>query len=148
MVSIASFPPVSLDAVLYVARAAFLVFSFAVAAIAFTRWRRSAERDTQHTADRLALVLARLEAIEARIAESEPRLTALGEQIETHFKSTAAASQHYPVAIRLARAGAQAEELVASCGLARQEAELVVRLHGRSSSEREREARHVALMRA
>ena len=47
------------------------------------------------------------------------------------------------VAIRLARTGAQAEEIAAACGLARHEADLVVRLHAK-----DRDARHVALMRA
>lgn len=133
------------ETVLYVGRAAFLVFSFALAAVAFVRLRRGAERDAQRSAALLARVLERLDAIEARLAESEPKLTALGEQIEGHFGSAAAASRSYAIAIRLARSGAPPEELAQSCGLARHEAELIARLHGRR---KEGDARHVALMRA
>jgi septal ring factor EnvC (AmiA/AmiB activator) len=151
MNSIPTLPPVSLDTLLYVGRAAFLVFSFALAAVAFVRLRRSteqrrrdAERDAQHTSALLARVLEQIEALETRLAASEPCLAAISEQIETHFKSAAAASsRNYPVAIRLARAGAQAEEIAGACGLARHEADLVVRLHAK-----DRDARHVALMRA
>jgi septal ring factor EnvC (AmiA/AmiB activator) len=151
MISIPAFQPVALDTFLYVGRAAFLVFSFALAAVAFVRLRRSteqrrrdAERDAEHTSALLARVLAQIEALETRLAAAEPRLATIGEQIETHFKSAAAASsRNYAVAIRLARTGAQAEEIAAACGLARHEADLVVRLHAK-----DRDARHVALMRA
>ncbi len=113
-------------------RAAFLIFSFVVAAVTFTRWRRAAERDTAHTAEQMTLVLERLERLEALAAQSEPRLAALGEQLETRLGAAAGSGQaSYPIAIRLARAGAEPEELIASCGLTRREAELVARLHGR-----------------
>ena len=152
MISIPTLRPVPLDTILYVGRAAFLVFSFALAAVAFVRLRRSteqrrrdAERDAQHTSALLTRVLERIEALETRLAAAEPRLAAIGEQLETHFKSAAATSpRNYAVAIRLAHAGAPAEEIAGACGLARQEAELVVRLH----AGKDRDARHVALMRA
>lgn len=151
MISIPTLQPVPLDTFLYVGRAAFLVFSFALAAVAFVRLRRSieqrrrdAERDAQHTSALLTRVLGQLEALETRLVAAEPRLAAISEQIETHFKSAAAASsRNYSVAIRLARAGAPAEEIAAACALARHEADLVVRLHAK-----DRDARHVALMRA
>jgi hypothetical protein len=152
MISIPTLPPVRLDTMLYVGRAAFLVFSFALAAVAFVRLRRGADRDARHIADQFARVLARLDALVARIDAGDPKLAALAEQIETHFKSTAAAApQNYAIAIRLARSGARPADLVESCGLSRQEAELVVRLHGRGAPEdgrKERDARHVAPMRA
>jgi len=151
MISIPTLAPVPLDTFLYVGRAAFLIFSFALATIAFMRLRRSTEqrrrdeeRDAQHTSALLGRVLARIEALETRVTAAEPRLAAISEQIETHFKSAAAASsRNYAVAIRLARAGSPAEEIAAACGLARHEADLVVKLHAK-----DRDARHVALMRA
>jgi len=113
-------------------RAIFLVFSFILAAVSFTRWRRAAERDTAHTAAQLAAVRDRLERVESLLAQNEPRLTALAEQMESYFKSAGGAvRENYPIAIRLARAGAEPTELMANCGLTRQEAELVARLHGR-----------------
>ncbi len=131
--SLASLP---VEDLLLAGRAAFLVFSFIVAAITFTRWRRAAERDTAHTSLQMAAVLERLERLEALGARSEPRLAALGEQIERRLAAPAGSPQTYPIAIRLARAGAEPEELISSCGLTRREAELVARLHGRSSEGR------------
>jgi len=121
----------SLDTVLLGARAAFLVFSFALAAIAFTRWRRAAERDTAHTSRQLAVILERLDRIDATLARYEPRLLALAEQLEETPQSPASAAQsNYQIAIRLARSGATTAELMSGCGLSRQEADLVARLHG------------------
>ena len=152
MISMSTLPSVPLDTGLYVGRAAFLVFSFVLATAAFVRLRRAteqrrrdAERDTQHISMLLARALERLEALETRLAATEPRLATLGEQIETHFKAaSAASSRNYPVAIRLARGGVQVAEIAEACGLARHEAELIVRLH----AHRDRDARHVGLMRA
>ena len=121
----------SLDTVLLGARAAFLVVSFALAAIAFTRWRRAAERDTAHTSRQLAVILERLDRIDATLARYEPRLLALAEQLEETPQSPASAAQsNYQIAIRLARSGATTAELMSGCGLSRQEADLVARLHG------------------
>ena len=125
----------SLDTVLLGARAAFLVFSFALAAIAFTRWRRAAERDTAHTSRQLAVILERLDRIDATLARYEPRLLALAEQLEETPQSPASAAQsNYQIAIRLARSGATTAELMSGCGLSRQEADLVARLHGQRRS--------------
>ncbi len=122
----------SLEDLLLAGRAAFLVFCFVLAAFAFTRWRRAAERDAVYTGEQLSRALERLERLETSLAQLEPRLAQIGEQIDTHLKSTSPgnSSHSYTIAIRLARAGAQPEELVSSCGLTRQEAELVARLHG------------------
>jgi len=126
-------PSLPLEDALLAGRAAFLVFCFVLAAFTFARWRRGAERHSAHTNEQLSRVLERLTAVEASLAQLEPRLSALGEQVETSCKaaSTGAAAHNYPIAIRLARAGAQPEELVANCGLTPSEAELVARLHGR-----------------
>lgn len=132
-----SLASMSIEDLLLAGRAAFLVFSFVIAAITFTRWRRAAERDTAHTSEQMTRVLERLERLEALAARSEPRLAALGEQLETHLSIGAGSAQmNYPIAIRLARAGAEPEELISSCRLTRQEAELVARLHGRSGEAR------------
>lgn len=131
-----SLASLSVEDLLFAGRAAFLVFSFVVAAITFTRWRRAAERDAAHTSQQMAAVLERLDRLEGAAARSEPRLAAIGEQIEMRLAAPAGSAQTYPIAIRLARAGAEPEELISSCGLTRREAELVARLHGRSSEGR------------
>lgn len=150
MITLPTLAPVPLDTALYIGRAAFLVFSFALAAIAFARLSRSAERRgrdaeraAQHTSAQLARALERLDDLESQLSGIATKLTALCGEIETHPRSSAASSpQNYAIAIRLARAGLPPDELAANCGLARREAELVVRLHGR----KERDARHVAPM--
>jgi len=120
-----------LDVLLLAGRAAFLIFSFVLAAIAFTRWRRAAERDTAASTANAQLILDRLAAIEATIAVQESRSAALAEQLERHLHAAAPGSgANYRVAIRLARSGAPREELMSGCGLSQQEAELVARLHG------------------
>jgi Protein of unknown function (DUF2802) len=121
----------SLDLILLAARAAFLVFSFVVAAVAFARWRRAAEREGARTGEQLTQILARLEQIEASLARSEPRLACLAEQLREPPQAATGGSAHYQMAIRLARSGATATELMSGCALSRQEAELVARLHGR-----------------
>jgi hypothetical protein len=121
----------SLDYLLLAGRAGFLVFSFIVAAVTFGRWRRAAEREGAHTGEQLAHVLTRLEQIEASLARSEPRLATLAEQLQEPPQAAAGVTGHYQMAIRLARSGATAAELMSGCALSRQEADLVARLHGR-----------------
>ena len=122
---------VSPEDLLLAGRAAFLVFSFVLAAATFTRWRRAAERDSARLDARLALILERLEQLERLACGNEPRLTALGEQLEAHLNAASGpVRENSPIAIRLARAGAEPAELIARCGLTRPEAELVDRLHG------------------
>ena len=120
-----------LDVLLLAGRAAFLIFSFVLAAVAFTRWRRAAQRDTAASAANANLILERLAAIEATLAAHETRSAGLAEQLERYLHSGATGSSaSYRIAIRLARGGASRDELMSSCRLTLQEAELVARLHG------------------
>lgn len=72
-----------------------------------------------------------MSAMDARLAELERQLRQIGEQQkrpdarETH--------PHYEPAIRLARKGADVDDLVATCGLARGEAELIALLHRKNT---------------
>jgi hypothetical protein len=120
------------DIVLLAGRAVFLVFCFAVAAIAFTRWRRSAETTSERFMERTALLLERLSGLEQQIAATNARLDQLQEGLASTLNrpaATNAPAASYQIAIRLARTGSRCEELIESCGLTRQEAELVLRLH-------------------
>jgi hypothetical protein len=129
------------DLILVVGRAAFLIFSFLIATVAFTRWRRAAECDTQHTAQQTERVLERLAVLEALI---DARVASLARQLEALASTPAPAPTSggggYQVAMRLARTGASREELMSSCGLTQQEAELVARLHGAAQRPREHSA--------
>jgi hypothetical protein len=137
-----SLSQISMDFVLLAGRAVFLVFCFVLAAVAFTRWRRATERSNELAAAQNASLLQRLGAIEEQLAASREQLARACGQIETlstRFEDSeqrrtpapAATAQapSYQIAIRLARSGAPREEIMASCGLSRQEAELVQRLH-------------------
>jgi hypothetical protein len=120
-----------LDLLLLAGRAAFLIFSFVLAAVAFTRWRRAAQRDTASAAAHAAQILERLTAIEATLASHERRSAGLAEQMDRRLSTGATTSgANYRIAIRLARGGAAREELMSGCGLTIQEADLVARLHG------------------
>jgi alkylation response protein AidB-like acyl-CoA dehydrogenase len=123
----------SADFLLIAGRAVFLVFSFVVAAVSFTAWRRATRRQTAEVVSQSQLVLQRLAELEARVDATRAAIAQLGERLE---RPAAAAASHsssppsYQIAIRLARGGASREELMSGCGLTLAEAELVRRLHG------------------
>jgi hypothetical protein len=133
---------ISPDTALLVGRAVVMVAGFVVAAIAFMRWRRASERTTELFFEQNRTLLARLTALEEQIAANQTQLASAraeiaslagrleeeGEQRRIPAPATTAAPS-YQIAIRLARSGAPREEIMASCGLSRQEAELVQRLH-------------------
>jgi hypothetical protein len=119
---------------LLLGRAVFLVFGFVWAAVAFTRWRRATARSAAEFAQTSAKVLERLVQIDARIEATQTGLAELTERVALLNTSTSnsGTAPSYQIAIRMAKSGAPREELIASCGLTRQEAELVQRLHAPS----------------
>src|SRR6266702_952622 len=122
----------TVEMLLIAARAVFLLFSFALAAVAFTRWRRTAEAHTARLQANHEVVLQRLADLDARMAATNVAVLQLGERIERPQQlaaAPAASSPGYQIAIRLAKGGASSEELVSKCGLSSNEAELVHRLH-------------------
>ena len=130
-------PHIPIDVALLAGRAVFLIFCFVFAAIAFTRWRRASERLATHFEDVNGTLTARLAQIETAIGSLQRRLDDIAERQGGDGRSVVAASTaapSYQIAIRLARGGAAREELIASCGLTHQEADLVQRLHAPSRS--------------
>jgi uncharacterized protein DUF2802 len=144
-----SLAAVSLDQALLIGRAAFLVFCFTLATVAFTRWRKASERTTELFFEQNSTLLKRLGAMEEQLAATQSQLTeartdiaaiatraaSLAERLEDSEQRrtsapAAATAPSYQIAIRLAKSGAPREEIMSSCGLSRQEAELVQRLHG------------------
>ncbi len=128
-----SFSQFSPEEWLQIGRAVFIVFSFIFAAVSFSAWRRVAIRHTEQSLAHGAEVLRRLEGLDAGLAA----LTTLSSQITETLERTARADgagtralSGYPIAIRLARSGASAPELVSTCGISHSEADLVCRLHG------------------
>lgn len=128
----------SVEFLLIAGRAVFLVFSFVVAAISFTAWRRATRRQTAEVLSQTQLVLQRLAELEARVDATRSSVAQLGERLERPVAPTPAhapPSPSYQIAIRLARGGATREELMSSCGLTLAEAQLVQRLHGSHAPE-------------
>jgi alkylation response protein AidB-like acyl-CoA dehydrogenase len=127
----------SADSLLIAGRAVFLVFSFVVAAISFTAWRRATQQQTAQLLSQTQIVLQRLAELEVRVDATRAIVAALNERLE---RPTGPAPAHspspgYQIAIRLARGGASREELMSGCGLTLAEAELVRRLHGPHAAE-------------
>jgi alkylation response protein AidB-like acyl-CoA dehydrogenase len=128
----------STEFLLIAGRAVFLVFSFVLAAIGFTAWRRATQLQTAQLLSQSQLVLQRLAELEARVEATQAAIAQLGERLEQRPAAPGASqapAPGYQIAIRLARGGASREELVSGCGLTLAEAELVRRLHGPHAAE-------------
>lgn len=70
--------------------------------------------------------------IDERLIAHEELLTAL--QNKAHdYHSTASGSQSYHNAIQRAQSGADVQDLMQTCGLSRDEASLLIHLHGKSN---------------
>jgi Protein of unknown function (DUF2802) len=128
----------SVEFLLVAGRAVFLLFSFVVAAFAFTSWRRATQVQTEQVLSQTNTLLQRLAALEAGVDATKVTLSQLGARLERPAPPVAAngASANYQMAIRLAKGGVSREELMSGCGLSLAEAELVQRLHGSSSTSR------------
>jgi len=125
----------SVEFLLLAGRAVFLVFSFVIAAIAFTGWRRAMRVQTEQVLSQTNTVLQRLAALEARVDATKITISQLGDRLERPAAAVGAGpSPGYQMAIRLAKGGASREELMAGCGLSLAEAELVQRLHGQAGA--------------
>ena len=124
----------SVEFLLVAGRAVFLLFSFVVAAFAFTSWRRAIQAQTAQVLSQTNTVLQRLASLEARVDATKTTISQLGDRLERPalLPTGNGPSASYQMAIRLAKGGASREELMAGCGLSLAEAELVRRLHGSS----------------
>jgi alkylation response protein AidB-like acyl-CoA dehydrogenase len=126
----------SVELLLIIGRAVFLLFSFVLATIAFVRWRRATLAQTELVLANHAVVLQRLADLEARVDATNVTVSQLSERIrkpQQVASPTPVATPGYEIAIRLAKSGASREELTSGCGLSASEAELVHRLHAPQS---------------
>lgn len=126
-------PNPSLDLMLMVGRAALLVGAFWIFALAFIRWRRADEAQAQRLHAQLERAFTELRSLHETVTVMNARIEALSERTESEVRLAPAPmspQRGYEVAVRLAKNGAGVEELIASCGITRHEAELLTRLHG------------------
>lgn len=126
-------PNPSFETVMMVGRVALLLGAFWIFALAFSRWRRADERQMQHLAAQLQHTFAEVRSLHETIAVMSARLESLSERAESDARLAPAgavsAQRGYDLAARLAKNGAAVDELIASCGITRHEAELLSRLH-------------------
>jgi hypothetical protein len=127
----------TLDEYLAIGRAVFLVFSFVLAAVTFAAWRRAATRQLELSGAHDAEMLKRLDGLDARLVATRNAINQITETLERVSRKDTTGTRAlagYPIAIRLARAGAGVDELISTCGLSRNEAELVCRIHGAAAT--------------
>jgi hypothetical protein len=127
-------PNPSLDIVLIAARAILLVGALCVFALAFIRWRRADEESNRRLHQQLDRAFSEIRSLHETVTVMSARIESLSERTEVGAKlapaSIVAPQRGYDMATRLAKKGADVDELVANCGITRHEAELLVRLHG------------------
>jgi hypothetical protein len=126
-------PNPSFETIMMVGRAALLLGAFWVFALAFSRWRRANERQMQQLAKELQRTFAEVRSLHETIAVMNARMESLSERAASDSRLAPAgvvsSQRGYDLATRLAKNGAGIDELVASCGVTRHEAELLSRLH-------------------
>jgi hypothetical protein len=127
-------PNPSLEVVLIAGRALMLFGAFCIFAIAFVRWRRSDDLNSVSLHAQVEKTFAEVRSLHETIAVMNARIEALCERAELDARKApgaAGSSQRgYDIAQRLARNGADVNEIIANCGITRHEAELLLRLHG------------------
>jgi hypothetical protein len=133
-------PNPSLETVLIAGRAVLLIGAFWIFALAFTRWRRADERDSQALRDQLERAFTEMRSLHETVTVMSARIEAISERAETDSRrpqmpAVAATSQArgYDLALRMAKNGSAVEDLVSNCGITRHEAELLTRLHAAKS---------------
>ena len=126
----------SLEVMLIAGRAIALVAGFVVLAWAFSRWRRMSIRDTQRVFEQLDLVRADLLIMKEVMTHATSRVERPGVEArspQVQVGSNGGNARGYEIAVRMARNGAQKEELMRSCGITNHEAELLIKLHRRDT---------------
>lgn len=132
-------PNPSLETLLIAGRAVLLIGAFWVFALAFSRWRRADERDSQALQTKLEHAFAEVRSLHETVIVMSARIEAMSERAESDSRkpqvavATTPQARGYDLAMRMAKNGSAVEDLVANCGITRNEAELLTRLHAAKS---------------
>jgi hypothetical protein len=133
-----SIPQVPIEILFSGACLAALLIGFSVLTWVVSHWRRASRADTQRLFEQLDLLLGEVRNQAELIQQTVARVDALSERMTQTAQSMPAPAagvagvRGYETAIRMARNGSSAQQLMESCGLTRHEAELLIRLHGKS----------------
>lgn len=132
-------PNPSLETLLIGGRAVLLIGAFWVFALAFARWRRADERDSQELRSQLERAFNEMRSLHETVMVMSARIEAMSERAESDSRRPQIAAvatpqaRGYDLAMRMAKNGSAVEDLVANCGITRHEAELLTRLHAAKS---------------
>jgi len=101
-----------------------------IAALFSARLKRAASAQAGEILDKSARLADQIGELSRALAATDARLAMLAGQLDEQSRSTqGAAPTSYNVAIRMARTGASRQDLMSTCGVTQQEADLVLRLH-------------------
>lgn len=132
-------PNPSLETLLIAGRAVLLIGAFWIFALAFSRWRRADERDSQALRSQLERAFVEMRSLHETVTVMSARIEAMSERAESDSRRSPIAAvatpqaRGYDLALRMAKNGSAVEDLVANCGITRHEAELLTRLHAAKS---------------
>jgi Protein of unknown function (DUF2802) len=107
-----------------------LLAGIVVAALFSARLKRAAAAQAGEILGRSACLADQISELSSALAATDARLAMLAGRLDEQSRSSqGAAPTSYNVAIRMARSGASRQELMSTCGVTQQEADLVLRLH-------------------
>jgi hypothetical protein len=113
------------DWIFYAARAAVLAVALLCFALALSSWRRAGTRDMQK-------LFAETQALTELSRSLAAHLRALEARLDDQRELAAAAdpgNRGYELALKMARNGMQADDIVKASGVTRHEAQLLAQLH-------------------
>jgi hypothetical protein len=115
------------ESILFMARAALTAVTLLCFALAFASWRRSGRRDMQSVMAETRALSELTQRLTAQLAAMEARM-----EDRRHLVAVSAgtAQRGYDLAAQMARNGAAVEQITATAGVARNEAQLLASLHG------------------
>ena len=106
-----------------------------IAAVFSARLKRVATVQAGEILGKSARLADQIAELSSALAATDARLAMLAGRLDEQSRSTqGAAPTSYNVAIRMARSGASRQELMTTCGVTQQEADLVLRLHASDPS--------------
>jgi type VI protein secretion system component VasF len=114
------------ELILIAARLALLAVTLLCFALAFSGWRKAGRRDMQSVIAETRALSELTQRLAAQIAAMEAR----SEDRRELAAAAGPAQRGYELALQMARNGLAPQEIVSASGLARNEAQLLARLHG------------------
>ena len=106
-----------------------------IAAYFAARIKHSVTAQSRDILGSAAWLAEQIEQLGAAMTVTDARVTALAARLDEHSRTTqGAGTTSYNVAIRMARSGASRQELMSTCGVTQQEADLILRLHAADPS--------------